>query len=95
MVLQDEGKVRKIGVSNAYDISILEVLATERMVEVVQNRWYEGNQWDAAVCRYCKENGIQYQCAYSSNLKILDGSLNAFDQGILDTVRFSTSPEKF
>jgi len=22
---------------------------------------YEGNQWDREVCRYCRENGIQYQ----------------------------------
>ncbi|KZP34397.1 Aldo/keto reductase [Athelia psychrophila] len=61
MDLQDQGKVRKIGVSNTYDVAILERLATARMVQVVQNRWHEGNHWDPAVFKYCKANGIQYQ----------------------------------
>jgi len=59
--LQDEGKVRKIGVSNVYDKGVLEALGAERKVDVVQNRWFERNGWDADVSRYCKENGIQYQ----------------------------------
>jgi len=61
IALQDEGKVRKIGLSNAYDVSLLKALEVERQVQVVQNRWYEGNMWDRKVFKYCKENGIEYQ----------------------------------
>ncbi|KAJ3510134.1 hypothetical protein NLJ89_g4848 [Agrocybe chaxingu] len=61
MQLQDEGKVRLIGVSNTYDVRVLAALQKVRKVQVVQNRWYEGNEWDQAVVGYCKENGIMYQ----------------------------------
>lgn len=61
--LQDSGKVKHIGVSNTYDVSVLEALEqkTGRRVQIVQNRWYEGNQWDNQVWKYCQTNGIQYQ----------------------------------
>ncbi|KAF8512779.1 NADP-dependent oxidoreductase domain-containing protein, partial [Gautieria morchelliformis] len=61
MQLQDEGKVRMIGVSNTYDVQILNSLCELRKVQVVQNRWYEGNDWDKQVCAYCLVHGIQYQ----------------------------------
>ncbi|KAJ6625838.1 NADP-dependent oxidoreductase domain-containing protein [Mycena sp. CBHHK59/15] len=59
--LQDAGQVRAIGVSNTYDVRVLEALAALRPVQVVQNRWHERNRWDIEVCRYCKEQGIEYQ----------------------------------
>ncbi|KAF9010762.1 Aldo/keto reductase [Cyathus striatus] len=59
--LQDEGKIRMIGVSNTYDVHILASLERVRKVQVVQNRWYEGNGWDRPVLNYCKEHGIVYQ----------------------------------
>jgi diketogulonate reductase-like aldo/keto reductase len=59
--LQDAGTVRTIGVSNTYDVRVLRSLAEERPVQVVQNRWHQGNQWDHEVHAYCMENGIQYQ----------------------------------
>jgi aryl-alcohol dehydrogenase-like predicted oxidoreductase len=60
---QDEGLVRVIGVSNAYSPDLLRSLeeATDRAVQVVQNRWYEGNAWDTRVFSYCQEKKIQYQ----------------------------------
>jgi diketogulonate reductase-like aldo/keto reductase len=61
MQLQDEGKVRLIGVSNTYDVRILQTLSKERKVQVVQNRWYEGNEWDQKVLSYCRESGVMYQ----------------------------------
>ncbi|KAF8520389.1 Aldo/keto reductase [Hysterangium stoloniferum] len=61
MHLQDEGKVKMIGISNAYDVELLRSLGEIRKVQVVQNRWYEGNHWDADVCNYCREHGVQYQ----------------------------------
>jgi diketogulonate reductase-like aldo/keto reductase len=61
IALQDAGKVHMIGVSNTYDVNILHALSRERKVQVVQNRWYEGNDWDKQVLNYCKEHEIQYQ----------------------------------
>ncbi|KAJ7091113.1 NADP-dependent oxidoreductase domain-containing protein [Mycena epipterygia] len=59
--LQDAGHVRAIGVSNTYDVRVLQALSAVRPVQVVQNRWHERNRWDREVCRYCKDQGIQYQ----------------------------------
>jgi len=61
MSLQDEGKVGMIGVSNAYRVRVLEHMAKERRVQVVQNRWYEGNEWDKDVVKFCRDNGVTYQ----------------------------------
>ncbi|RDB16678.1 NADPH-dependent conjugated polyketone reductase C2 [Hypsizygus marmoreus] len=61
IALQDEGKVWMIGVSNTYDVKVLHALSRERKVQVVQNRWYEGNHWDQQVLNYCREHEIQYQ----------------------------------
>ena len=65
--LQDEGNVRLIGVSNTYKVATLQALAQERPVQVVQNRWYERNDWDKDVVQYCKQNGIMYQCVESDS----------------------------
>ena len=61
MELQDQGKVKLIGVSNAYDLRWLEILGELRKVQVVQNRWYERNEWDRDVCGFCLKEGIMYQ----------------------------------
>ncbi|KAL4244320.1 NADP-dependent oxidoreductase domain superfamily protein [Abortiporus biennis] len=62
MALQDSGQVKHIGVSNTYDVRILDALGDAgRRVQVVQNRWYEGNEWDKEVVDYCRRNGVQYQ----------------------------------
>ncbi|KAI0358595.1 Aldo/keto reductase [Trametes cingulata] len=73
MSLQDSGVVRKIGVSNAYDIAILAALEQDggRRADVVQNRWFEGNGWDNDVWSYCQRHGIQYQSFWT-----LSGSPN-------------------
>jgi diketogulonate reductase-like aldo/keto reductase len=62
--LQDEGKARAIGISNVYDAAVLEKLGRDagRKVQVVQDRWYEGNGWDRDVVEWCQRNGVQYQC---------------------------------
>jgi len=63
MQLQDEGKVHMIGVSNCYDVGVLKSLIDQsgRMLDVVQNRWYEGNGWDSDVMEFCKTHGIHYE----------------------------------
>ncbi|KAJ7899047.1 Aldo/keto reductase [Mycena leptocephala] len=47
--LQDAGQVRAIGISNTYDVRVLQALAAVRPVQVVQNRWHERNRWDREV----------------------------------------------
>ncbi|KAJ7346959.1 NADP-dependent oxidoreductase domain-containing protein [Mycena albidolilacea] len=59
--LQDAGQVKKIGVSNTYDLGVLRALSAVRPVQVVQNRWHEGNRWDKGICAYCRHHGIEYQ----------------------------------
>ncbi|KAG9002228.1 hypothetical protein FRB94_004043 [Tulasnella sp. JGI-2019a] len=63
MQLQDEGLVHKIGISNCYSTKLLAYIIQTggRMIDVVQNRWYEGNGWDTSVVDFCVANGIYYQ----------------------------------
>jgi aryl-alcohol dehydrogenase-like predicted oxidoreductase len=77
-VYADHGQIRNLGVSNIYDRSELEWLISEARipVQMIQNRWYEGNGWDwngrftligvavkadLTVYDLCQENGIRYQ----------------------------------
>ena len=68
MKLQDEGKVRMIGMSNTHDVKMLAALQKARKVQVVQNRWYEGKKWDKQVVSYCQQHEIMYQyvCCFLS-----------------------------
>lgn len=61
--LQDAGTVRLIGVSNTYSAAMVLRLSAVRAVQVVQNRWFEGNGWDADVRAVCRDKGIMYQYA--------------------------------
>ncbi|KAI6002846.1 NADP-dependent oxidoreductase domain-containing protein [Pisolithus albus] len=47
--------------ANVYDARVLVALGQLRKVQVVQNRWYEGNSWDREVWQYCRDNDIEYQ----------------------------------
>lgn len=71
---QDEGTVRKIGISNVYDVRVLIALGQLRKVQIVQNRWYEGNNWDREVWRYCRDNDIEYQFVYFHSRVALFGT---------------------
>jgi hypothetical protein len=62
---QDEGCVRAIGLSNVYDLTLLSRLGEDsgRGIQVVQNRWYERNEWGREVV-----NGAIYYCrSYSGH----------------------------
>lgn len=59
--LRNEGLIRRIGVSNTYDAQTLKILQASGKVDVVQNRWFEGNAWDPEVYKYCQEQGIVYE----------------------------------
>lgn len=83
--LQDEGKVHKIGISNCYDTRVLQFLIDngKRMLDVVQNRWYEENAWDTDVVQFCKTRGIYYESFWT-----LSGSPNLLQgAAIQDIVR--------
>ena len=60
---RDEGRVRRIGLSNTYDQTLLARLSEDsgHTVQIVQNRWYERNEWDREVVKWCRANGAQYQ----------------------------------
>lgn len=66
MKLQDEGKVRMIGLSNAFDVRVLLPLEDKRKIQVVQNKWYEGKSWYKDVFDYCQRAKIMYQCVCCS-----------------------------
>ncbi|EJD49677.1 Aldo/keto reductase [Auricularia subglabra TFB-10046 SS5] len=61
--LRTAGQVRLIGVSNVYDVATLKALHEDsgEKVDIVQNRWYEGNKWSHDVWQYCLEHGIIFQ----------------------------------
>lgn len=59
--LRREGLVKMIGVSNTYDVETLMMLQVIGKVDIVQNRWYEGNAWDQLVHKYCLKEGIHYE----------------------------------
>ncbi|OCH88108.1 Aldo/keto reductase [Obba rivulosa] len=83
MALQDSGRVRNIGVSNTYDVAVLEALEQQggRRAQVVQNRWYEGNQWDPEVWSYCRQSGIQYQSFWT-----LSGAPNLLEHPAMQAI---------
>ena len=76
MGLAESGQVKQIGLSNVYDAQMLQRLVKDsgRKVDVVQDRWYEGNGWDAEVVDWCRRNGVQYQ--YVRLLEVLPASTN-------------------
>jgi len=55
--------VRLIGVRNVPNVRLLQRLAVAggKKVDIVQNRWHEGNDWDIDVTDYCREEGIHYE----------------------------------
>jgi diketogulonate reductase-like aldo/keto reductase len=68
--LRDQGKVRKIGISNVTDVRSLSEMAKEGEIDVVQNRWYERNMWDNKIYSFCMANGIQYQLRSHADLNV-------------------------
>ena len=65
--LVDAGKVAQIGVSNCYDINVLQRLYESARIKpaAVQNRFYDESGYDVAVRAFCQENKIQYQSFWS------------------------------
>jgi len=61
------GGARQLGISNCYDLELLERLYQDVEVKpaVVQNRFYEESGYDIALRRWCDKVGIVYQSFWS------------------------------
>jgi diketogulonate reductase-like aldo/keto reductase len=59
----DSGATRQLGVSNCYDLKLLDWLYSDARVKpaVLQNRFYAQTHYDGAVRAYCREHQIFYQ----------------------------------
>jgi diketogulonate reductase-like aldo/keto reductase len=57
------GTVRQLGISNCYDLSVLQHLHRWASVKpaVVQNRFYAETDYDVGIRSFCREHGILYQ----------------------------------
>jgi len=70
------GKIKAIGVSNIYSLSLLEKLWEKAEVKpsIVQNRFYAQTDYDKEIRKFCAENRILYQSFWTltANPHILD-----------------------
>ncbi|CEL61329.1 hypothetical protein RSOLAG1IB_09942 [Rhizoctonia solani AG-1 IB] len=82
--LRKEGLVRRTGVSNTYDVQTLELLQSIGKIDVVQNRWYEGNDWDVQVHKFCLDNEIAYQSFWT-----LTGSPSLYRHPLITNIAHS------
>jgi diketogulonate reductase-like aldo/keto reductase len=59
----DEGKVRGLGISNCYDITMFKTIyeAAKHKPRVLQNRFYADSNFDTELRKFCKEHGVKYQ----------------------------------
>lgn len=57
------GKIGRIGISNIYDLGLLETLYEEAEIKpaVVQNRFYAETGYDVAIRGFCRRHSIEYQ----------------------------------
>ena len=61
--LVDSGKVRQIGISNCYQLSMLDRLHERARIKpaVVQNRFYADTRFDTSIRAWCRQRKIIYQ----------------------------------
>lgn len=76
--LCENGDTRQIGISNCYDLSLLQNLYEDANIKpsVVQNRFYADTNFDASLRAWCQEKGVIYQSFWtlSANPHILHTS---------------------
>ncbi len=65
--LHVKGDTRKIGISNCYDLSMLQQLFNDASIKpsIVQNRFYRESDYDKSLRTWAKEQGITYQSFWS------------------------------
>jgi len=61
------GGARQLGISNCYDLTVLQALYSEARVKpaIVQNRFYKESGYDVALRQWCNTYGIIYQSFWS------------------------------
>jgi diketogulonate reductase-like aldo/keto reductase len=61
--LVDDGRVRRIGISNCYRLEMLEALHRTSRIKptVLQNRFYAETDYDIGLRHFCLQNDITYQ----------------------------------
>jgi len=73
--LYESGDTRQIGISNCYDLSLLQQLYKDARIKpsIVQNRFYADSHYDTSLRAWAKEQGIIYQSFWtlSANPHIL------------------------
>lgn len=62
-IIHNEGKAKRIGISNCYDLDMLKQIYNEALVKpgIVQNRFYQTTDYDKAIRVWCLDNEIAYQ----------------------------------
>ena len=65
--IQQAGGARQLGISNCYDLTVLQALYSEARVKpaIVQNRFYKESGYDVALRQWCNTYGIIYQSFWS------------------------------
>jgi diketogulonate reductase-like aldo/keto reductase len=65
--LADSGQVRQLGISNCYDLDLLERLhrGSRLKPSVVQNRFYAETNYDRDIRAFCHRQQIIYQCFWT------------------------------
>lgn len=61
--LHSEGKVRYLGISNTYQLSVLQRLYQQAVVkpQFLQNRFYRESGYDHEIRQFCRDHDIKYQ----------------------------------
>ena len=61
--IHSSGGTRFLGISNCYDLPVLEALYSEAKVKpsFLQNRFYRDSGYDRPIRKFCSANGITYQ----------------------------------
>ena len=65
--IQQAGGARQLGISNCYDLAVLQALYKQAHVKpaFVQNRFYKDTGYDVALRQWCSAHGIIYQSFWS------------------------------
>ncbi len=72
----NEGIVRSIGLSNTYDLSLLQRIYNSAIVKpsYLQNRFYSKTNYDIDIRKFCDSHGIIYQSFWTltANPRVLN-----------------------
>lgn len=75
--LVDKGIVKQIGLGNAPHIGYVRYMYANARIKptVIQNRYYDINQFDDAIIQFCHENKMKYESIWtiSANRHVIDG----------------------